>query len=192
MQKKARIHEFTVIEEFNLYQKPSFLSWEQFWKELSSFHLTFQFPSTSADSSRFTLHSHPPSTTQQPQTQQPQAQQQQTKKKTKAKNNKQSRGRNNHNKAESNWVDDEEPMPLTQKQREQLQRLQKEEENKAQSQLQRTQALKSKIQQEYEDEKKKKQMMRFQDGTKVVDVAITRTTDGVSDLIRSAFKLAFR
>jgi len=181
LQKKGRAHEFKVVEEYNIFKKPSFLTWPQFYAELSSFQLTLKFPSMGT--SRFTLTAltTPP---QQPQRQQRAAKTQQPTPSVHPQQPSQSKSRRRRSKAKEE-VDlqdedgNEEDLPLSVKQKQQQQNAARD--------------LQLKQQQKRQPQPQLSQLLPQQKIAKnVVDVGLALKSDVLGDFIRCAFDLAFR
>ena len=182
LQKKGRVHEFKVIEEYNVFKKPSFLTWSQFYSELSSFQLTLKFPAMGA--SRFTLTAltAPP---QQPQQQQRTSKTQQPTPSVQPQQPSQRKSRRRRGKAKDEDHQDEDEdheddlLPLSVKQKQQQQNAARD--------------LHLKQQQKRQPQPQLQQLLPQQKIAKnVVDVGLALKSDVLGDFIRCAFDLAFR
>jgi len=188
MQRIGRADEFKVVREYNVYEKPSFLTWPQFYTELSAFQITLLFPIQ--DTSRFTLTalSNPkpqqPQTSKQPlppqQTQpsrqqrvQPQPQQQQQRKR---------RGRRGKGGEDKGDEEDDEMLPLS------LQQKQQQQNNAKMKLLVQDQKKRQQSQPQPQPQPQSQQKV----AKNVVDVGVALKNFALGDLVNCAFDLAYR
>jgi len=196
MQRKLRDYEFKVAAEFNLARKPSFLTWSQFYSELSAIQLTLQFPANELSRFTITALSPPqqpqPQPLQQPKPQPPQRPQKQQPQQKQGRRKKRGGFEEGEEKKEG---EDEDLDALVAKQleRQQIEARKQQQERQRATQRQQQHRNKSAVLQQQLQQQQQQQQAKAKEGRKIVDVEFgIRDFDSMGYLVRCAYELAYR